>query len=80
MCHLPLKHDALTHVDHPQHHLDPVHYLPPHYTLPTFPLDRVAQQMTSPLYLEPSSKIPVHIGLEEHRASFLAKKTLYLPW
>ena len=28
-------------------------------------MDCVSQQMTNPLYLEPQSKIPVHIGLEE---------------
>ena len=79
-----MDHDHLTHVDHDIHHHllhpDPLHYLPLSYTLPTFPLDCVSQQMTNPLYLEPRSKTPIHIGLEEHRDPFLAQTTLYLPW
>ena len=78
-------HQHLTHVDHALHHClllreNPLNYHRLGYTLPAFPLDRVSQQMTSPLYLEPLSKIPVQIGLEEHRALFLAQTTLYLPW
>ena len=75
-------HQHLTHVDHAIHHHiilleNPPHYHRLGYNLPAFPLDRVSQQMTSPLYLEPTSKLPVHIGLEEHRALFLAQTTLY---
>ena len=77
-------HDHLTHVDHALHHRIllpkyPIHYLFLGYTLPSFPLDCVTQQITNPLYLEPRSKIHVHIGLEEHRAPFLTQTTLYLP-
>ena len=78
-------HCQLTQVDHAlRHHIilpeNPLHYHHLGYTLPAFPLDCVSQQMTNPLYLEPMSETLVHIGLEEHRAPFLAQTTLYLPW
>ena len=77
-------HHHITHVDHSLHHrlilLEyPRNYYHLGYTLPAFPLVCVSQQMTSPFYLEPLSKIPVHIGFEEHRAPFSAQTTLYLP-